>query len=77
MRWFHKKDGGLIKLEYYISPNTGYGYAGGQCSVCNERWFFAGVSEDNKVAIKSSGEKFVRFSELPEDLQAVALSELL
>lgn len=76
MKWFHKEDGGLIILNRHISPVYNHGYAIGQCLICQERWFFTGICEDT-VVIKAPDKDFVHFSDLPEDLQAAALDEML
>jgi len=76
MRWFHKEDGGLMIARDYYMPlynesSTGpiqyieanFGHV---CAMC-----------DYLVYNPSTDPSCARFSDLPEDLQATALGEML
>lgn len=68
-RWFHKEDGGLIQLDNFPQP---------RCSICGATWDF-GFFGHLSMALTEAGDDtaWTHFSDLPEDLQAAALSEML
>jgi len=73
-RWFHKKDGGLIKPKNQPEAHL-FGFSDAYCSVCEACWYFYGFDKE-----KTAGGRipdWVHFSDLPEDLQSVALAEML
>lgn len=72
MKWFHKKDGGLIKvpLDPYFSL--------ARCSICKKQWSWSYIgSSKEPMKIGGRPSDWASFSDLPEDLQAAALEEML
>jgi len=72
MKWFHKKDGGLIKPTgaHLIGFNMD-----AYCSICEACWCFNNLDKE-KIA-EGQIPDWVCFSDLSEDLQATALAEML
>jgi len=70
-RLFHKRDGGLIKLR----PDRYY-FHSAYCSMCGAEWGFLGDKEAARIAMAKSGD-LVSYNDLSENLQSVALVEML